>query len=63
MLVIITVLAYFAVLCVLGRVTSMRATNEMFFRADRKSPWAMVAFGMIGASVSGVSFVSVPGRT
>ena len=61
MLVIITVLAYFAVLCVLGRVTSMRATNETFFRADRKSPWAMVAFGMIGASVSGVSFVSVPG--
>ena len=61
MLIIITVLAYFAVLCLLGRVTSARATNETFFRADRKSPWAMVAFGMIGASVSGVSFVSVPG--
>ena len=61
MLIIITVLAYFAVLCLLGRVTSARATNETFFRADRKSPWTMVAFGMIGASVSGVSFVSVPG--
>lgn len=61
MLIIITVLAYFAVLYVLGRVTSAHATNETFFRADRKSPWPMVAFGMIGASVSGVSFVSVPG--
>ena len=61
MLMIITVLAYFAVLCLLGRLTSRRATNETFFRADRKSPWWMVAFGMIGASVSGVSFVSVPG--
>lgn len=61
MLIIITVLAYFSVLYGLSRLTSARATNETFFRADRKSPWAMVAFGMIGASVSGVSFVSVPG--
>ena len=61
MLVIITVLAYFAVLSVLGRLTAGRATNSTFYRADRKSPWAMVAFGMIGASISGVSFVSVPG--
>ena len=61
MLIIITVLAYFAALCLLGRLTSRRATNETFFRADRKSPWWAVAFGMVGASVSGVSFVSVPG--
>lgn len=61
MLVIITVVAYFGVLYVLGRITSARATNATFYRADRKSPWPMVAFGMIGASVSGVSFVSVPG--
>lgn len=61
MLVIITVLAYFGVLFVLGRLTSAHATNATFYRADRKSPWPMVAFGMIGASVSGVSFVSVPG--
>ncbi len=61
MLVIITVLGYFGVLYVLGRITSARATNATFYRADRKSPWPMVAFGMIGASVSGVSFVSVPG--
>ncbi len=61
MLIIITVLAYFAALCLLGRLTSHRATNDTFFRADRKSPWWAVAFGMVGASVSGVSFVSVPG--
>lgn len=61
MLVIITVLAYFGVLYVLGRLTSANATNSTFYRADRKSPWPMVAFGMIGASISGVSFVSVPG--
>ena len=61
MLIIITVLAYFSVLYGLSRLTSARATNETFFRANCKSPWAMVAFGMIGASVSGVSFVSVPG--
>lgn len=63
MLIIITVMAYFAALYVFGRLTSRRATNETFFRADRKSPWPLVAFGMIGASVSGVSFVSVPGMT
>ena len=61
MLIIVTILAYFCVLYGISRLTSARATNETFFRADRKSPWAMVAFGMIGASVSGVSFVSVPG--
>lgn len=61
MLIIITVLAYFGMLYLLSRFTSSRATNSTFFRADRKSPWMLVAFGMIGASVSGVSFVSVPG--
>ncbi len=37
------------------------SSNETFFKGDRKSPWYLVAFGMVGASVSGVSFVSVPG--
>ena len=35
--------------------------NEAFFRAGRKSPWPVVAYGMIGASLSGVTFMSVPG--
>ncbi|MBR1547209.1 MAG: sodium:solute symporter [Prevotella sp.] len=55
------VLIYSALLFVISRITARRATNESFFRADRRSPWYMVAFGMVGASISGVTFVSVPG--
>lgn len=61
MMMILTVLLYFLVLFALSRWTSRKATNETFFRAERKSPWYMVAFGMVGASISGVTFVSVPG--
>ena len=61
MAIILIVLAYFAVLFTVGRLTSRRSTNEAFYRADRRSPWPMVAFGMVGASISGVTFVSVPG--
>lgn len=61
MIIIITVLAYFAVLFSVSRITGRRATNETFYRADRRSPWYMVAFGMVGASISGVTVVSVPG--
>lgn len=38
-----------------------RGGNDAFYRANRRSPWYMVAFGMVGASISGVTFVSVPG--
>ena len=55
------ILGYFAVLFVISRLTGRKATNETFFRGNRQSPWYMVAFGMIGASISGVTFVSVPG--
>ena len=41
--------------------TSKSATNESFFVGERKSPWYVVAFGMIGASLSGITFISVPG--
>lgn len=41
--------------------TSRNATNETFFVGERKSPWYVVAYGMIGASLSGVTFISVPG--
>ncbi|MCH5308732.1 MAG: sodium:solute symporter [Prevotella sp.] len=61
MIIILTILAYFSLLFVISRVTGRKATNATFFHADRKSPWYMVAFGMVGASVSGVTFVSVPG--
>ena len=61
--VVLTVLVlYFILLLMLSRYRSSSNTdNDAFFRAGRRSHWLMVAFGMIGASVSGVSFVSVPG--
>jgi Na+/proline symporter len=61
MAVIATILIYFAVLLGVSRWTGRKATNDTFFRGERRSPWPMVAFGMVGASISGVSFVSVPG--
>ncbi len=61
MIIIIVVLLYFAFLFAVSRWTGRKATNETFYRADRQSPWYMVAFGMVGASISGITFVSVPG--
>lgn len=64
MLIIITVLLYFAALMLFSRITARHGdNNQTFFRANRHSPWYMVAFGMIGASISGITFVSVPGMT
>ena len=60
--VIVSVLIiYFGILFVISRVTSKNAGNDAFFIGERKSPWYLVAFGMIGASLSGVTFISVPG--
>ena len=61
MWIIAIILAYFAVLFAISRLTGRQATNNSFFRADRRSLWYMVAFGMVGASISGITFVSVPG--
>ena len=62
MVIIITILVYFCVLLFFSHVTSRRmSSNETFYRANRRSPWYMVAFGMVGASISGITFVSVPG--
>lgn len=64
MLIIITVLLYFAALMLFSRITARRGdNNQTFFRANRRSPWYIVAFGMVGASISGITFVSVPGMT
>ena len=46
---------------VMGRVTSRKSTNDTFYRGERKSPWYMLALGLVGASISGITFVSVPG--
>ncbi len=55
------VLAYFALLLVVAYFTSKKSNNESFFIGNRNSNWMLVAFGMIGTSLSGVTFVSVPG--
>lgn len=60
MIVIITTLLYFALLLFISHLTG-RGGNDAFFRGNRQSPWPLVAFGMIGATLSGVTFVSVPG--
>jgi Na+/proline symporter len=60
--IIITVLlAYFAVLFLISHYTSKNATNQSFFQANKSAPWMLVAFGMVGTSLSGVTFISVPG--
>ena len=61
-LVLSLVAGYFAVLIVIAILTSRGATSESFFVANRNAPWYMVAFAMIGTSLSGVTFISVPGN-
>lgn len=59
---IVTVLVvYFLVLIGISYFTSRKADNSSFFLGERKSPWYIVSFGMIGASLSGVTFISIPG--
>jgi len=61
-LIIGIILAYFLVLIAVSYFTSKRADNATFFLAGRQSPWLLVAIGMIGASLSGVTFISIPGQ-
>jgi SSS family transporter len=61
--IIITVLvAYFSILIFISWITSRNADTQSFFTGNKQSPWYLVAFGMIGASLSGVTFISVPGK-
>lgn len=55
------IIVYFGILFLISKLTSRGANNESFFIGNHKSPWYLVAFGMIGTSISGVTFVSVPG--
>jgi len=61
-LVVSIISVYFFVLISISYVTSRGADTNTFFTANRQSPWYLVAFGMIGASLSGVTFISVPGN-
>ncbi|MDY8137868.1 sodium:solute symporter [Aquimarina sp. 2201CG5-10] len=59
--ILLLIAAYFGVLLLISYFTGKNSGNEAFFKANRQSPWYIVAFGMIGASLSGVTFISVPG--
>ncbi|MDB4198718.1 sodium:solute symporter [Polaribacter sp.] len=59
--IILLIVAYFSVLILISYLTGKSADNKTFFKANNSSPWYLVAFGMIGASLSGVTFISVPG--
>lgn len=58
---LITIISYFFVLFSVSYISGRKSNNQGFFIGNRKSPWYIVAFAMIGASLSGVTFVSVPG--
>lgn len=59
--ILLLILGYFGVLILISLFTGKGNSNADFFKASRQSPWYLVAFGMIGASLSGVTFISVPG--
>ena len=63
MTIILIILVYFSLLVLVARITGMKSkgSDDAFYRGEKRSPWYIVAFGMIGASISGVTFVSVPG--
>jgi len=61
-LVFTVIAAYFLVLMLISYLTSRKSDTATFFTGNKQSPWYLVAFGMIGASLSGVTFISVPGE-
>ena len=60
-IVLATIAFYFVLLFIISWITGRKTDNAGFFTGNRKSPWYMVAVAMIGASISGVTFISVPG--
>ena len=61
MIVLITIILYLSALLLISYIMGKKGSNEAFFSGSRQSPWPLVAFGMIGASISGVTFIGVPG--
>lgn len=59
--ILLLIAGYFGILLFISFLTNKGGSNADFFKAGKRSPWYLVAFGMIGASLSGVTFISVPG--
>ncbi|HKK82200.1 MAG TPA: hypothetical protein VJ909_08120, partial [Prolixibacteraceae bacterium] len=55
-------IGYFALLLIISYFTGLKNSSKTFYTGDRKSPWFIVAFGMIGTTLSGITFISVPGE-
>ena len=60
-LIFFVIATYFIILFLISNLTKGKENNSTFFTGDKESPWYIVAFGMIGASLSGITFISVPG--
>jgi len=60
-IILFLLISYFTLLIFIAKLTEGNASNEAFFLGERKSPWYIVAYGMIGVSLSGITFLSVPG--
>jgi len=60
-LILVIIASYFGLLLLISYFTSLNRSDDSFYTGDRKSPWQLVAFGMVGAALSGVTFVSIPG--
>ena len=61
-LITIVFVSYTILLFAVSYVTGRKATDDAYYRGNRRSPWFVVAYGMVGASLSGVTFMSVPGN-
>lgn len=61
MTILLTLILYFLLLLLVSTIARQKGGNDSFFRGRRQSPWYLVAFGMVGASISGISLLSVPG--
>jgi solute:Na+ symporter, SSS family len=60
--VIIVIIIYFSLLFLISRLSVKKADSNTFFIANRNAPWPLVAYGMIGVAISGITFISVPGQ-
>src|SRR5690554_3808503 len=60
--VLIVIIIYFSLLFIISRLSVKKADSGTFFIANRNAPWPLVAYGMIGVAISGITFISVPGQ-
>ena len=60
-LIISVIAVYFSLIFIISYITGKNDSNDTFFLGNRNSPWYVIAYGMIGTTLSGITFISVPG--